>query len=100
MVKYVVGDQLCVKIINFFIKKIFSIIIMVYRGFPSLTPTYGLGSSARTGTAILISSPRTKLGSQGRIYAWMKQKGQGQQYIYFLKNAIGPIPNVNPWTAI
>lgn len=100
MVKYVVGDQLCVKIINFFIKKIFSIIIMVYRGFPSLTPTYGLGSSARTGSAILISSPRTKLGSQGRIYAWMKDNGQGPQYISFLEKILKYNPKAKPWTSI
>ena len=67
---------------------------------PSLTPTYGLGSSSRTGPAILISSPRTKNGSQGRIYAWMKNHGQGQEYIWFLSNAIGPRPSVSPWTGI
>jgi len=70
--------------------------------FPSLTPTYGLGSYARTGMAVLISSPRTKNGSQGRIYAWMKQQGQGQQYIQFLINTSGVkyLPYVNPWTFI
>ena len=56
----------------------------------SLTPTYGLGSSARTGSAILISSPRTRIGSQGRIYAYMKSIGQGQQYINFLINVLKP----------
>ena len=65
--------------------------------YPSLTPTYGLGSYGRTGPAILISSPRTKNGSQGRIYAWMKNHGQGQQYIQFLINALGPQPRVNRW---
>jgi len=64
---------------------------------PSLTPTYGLGSSSRTGTAILISSPRTKNGSQGRIYAWMKNHGQGEQYIQFLISAIGPQPAISRW---
>jgi hypothetical protein len=68
--------------------------------YPSLTPTYGLGSYGRIGSAILISSPRTKNGSQGRIYAWMKNHGQGQQYIQFLIKAIGPQPRVNPWTLI
>ena len=68
--------------------------------YPSLTPTYGLGSYGRTGAAILISSPRTKVGSQGRIYAFQKQRGQGGQYIRFLINSIGPVPRVNPWTAI
>jgi hypothetical protein len=69
---------------------------------PSLTPTYGLGSYGRTGMAILISSPRTKNGSQGRIYAWMKNHGQGQQYIQFLIRASGVtrLPRVNPWTNI
>jgi len=52
--------------------------------YPSLTPTSGLGSGSRIGASILISSPRTKLGSQGRIYAYQKRQGQGQQYICFL----------------
>jgi hypothetical protein len=68
--------------------------------YPSLTPTYGLGSYGRTGAALLISSPRTKIGSQGRIYAFQKQHGQGPQYIQFLINAIGPLPRVSPWTLI
>ena len=67
---------------------------------PSLTPTYGLGSYGRTGPAVLISSPRTKNGSQGRIYAWMKNHGQGQQYIWFLIKAIGPRPPGNGWYGI
>jgi hypothetical protein len=69
-------------------------------GYPVLTPTYGLGSYGRTGAAVLISSPRTKNGSQGRIYAWMKNQGQGQQYVEFLINVLGPQPRVNPWTLI
>ena len=68
--------------------------------YPSLTPYYGLGSYGRTGAAILISSPRTKNGSQGRIYAWMKNHGQGQQYINFLANILGNGPKVSPWTSI
>ena len=69
-------------------------------GYPSLNPTYGLGSYGRTGAAVLISSPRTKNGSQGRIYAWMKSHGKGQEYVQFLINVLGPQPRVNPWTAI
>lgn len=69
-------------------------------GYPVLTPTYGLGSYGRTGAAVLISSPRNNIGSQGRIYAYMKRHGQGQQYVQFLIRAIGPLPKVNPWTAI
>ena len=69
-------------------------------GYPSLNPTYGLGSYGRTGAAVLISSPRTKNGSQGRIYAWMKNQGQGQEYVQFLINVLGPQPRVNPWSLI
>jgi hypothetical protein len=66
--------------------------------YPSLTPAYGLGSYGRTGPALLISSPRTRIGSQGRIYAYYKSIGQGEQYIWFLKRSIGPQPNVNPFS--
>jgi len=71
-------------------------------GFPALTPAYGLGSYGRTGAALTISSPRTKIGSQGRIYAWYKARGQGQYYEQLLINALGLryLPRVNPWTAI
>ena len=64
-------------------------------GYPVLSPTYGLGSYGRTGAAVLISSPRTKNGSQGRIYAFMKNQGQGPQYIQFLMSIIGTQPRVN-----
>lgn len=68
--------------------------------FPSLTPTYGLGNMSRIGPAILISSPRTRIGSQGRIYAYMKSKGLGAQYVQFLIRSIGPQPYVNPFSYI
>ena len=70
--------------------------------YPVLTPAYGLGSYGRTGAAMTISSPRTKIGSQGRIYAFYKSKGQGQQYQQYLINALGlkNLPKVNPWTFI
>jgi len=68
----------------------------------SLTPTYGLGSYGRTGVAIVISSPRTRIGSQGRIYAYYKNRGLGQAYEQYLINALGIkyLPKVNPWTYI
>ena len=71
-------------------------------GYPVLTPAYGLGSYGRTGAAMTISSPRTKLGSQGRIYAYYKQRGLGQEYEQYLINALGLkyLPKVNPWTYI
>ena len=71
-------------------------------GYPALTPAYGLGSYSRNGVALTISSPRTKIGSQGRIYAYMKSKGQGYAYEQYLINALGLkyLPKVNPWTYI
>ena len=59
-------------------------------GYPVLTPAYYCLGYGRIGSAILISSPRTKIGSQGRIYAYMKNQGLGGQYINFLIKAIGP----------
>jgi hypothetical protein len=71
-------------------------------GYPVLSPSYGLGSRGRTGAALTISSPRTKLGSQGRIYAFYKQRGEGQLYEQYLINALGlkNLPRVNPWSLI
>jgi hypothetical protein len=71
-------------------------------GFPALSPAYGLGSYGRTGAALTISSPRTKIGSQGRIYAFYKSIGQGQAYEQQLIQALGLkyLPRVNPWTLI
>ena len=66
--------------------------------YPSLTPYYGLGSYGRTGAAVLISSPRNKIGSQGRIYAWQKSHGQGPQYIQFLLSILPPV-RTNPRNA-
>jgi hypothetical protein len=57
--------------------------------FPALTPAYTLGSYGRFGPSMTISSPRTRLGSQGRIYAYYNSRGQGQEYIYYLINALG-----------
>ena len=69
---------------------------------PALTPMYGLGSYGRTGPATVISSPRTRIGSQGRIYAYYKRRGLGQAYEQYLINALGLkyLPKVNPWTYI
>ena len=71
-------------------------------GYPALTPAYGLGSYGRTGAAITISSPRTKIGSQGRIYAYYKARGLGQVYEQQLIQALGLkyLPRVNPWSTI
>ena len=41
--------------------------------YPSLTPMYGLGSGNRVIGSIGISSPRTKNGSAGRVYANVKR---------------------------
>lgn len=71
-------------------------------GFPALTPAYGLGSYGRTGAALIISSPRAKIGSQGRIYAYYKSRGQSYEYEQYLINVLGlkNLPKVNPWTYI
>jgi len=71
-------------------------------GYPVLTPAYGLGSYGRTGAALTISSPRTKIGSQGRIYTYYKSRGQGYQYEQYLIDALGLkyLPKVNPWSLI
>jgi hypothetical protein len=71
-------------------------------GFPTLTPMYGLGSGARTGVAVNISGPRTRLASQGRIYAFESARGRGEEYKKSLINRLGIkyLPKVNPWTAI
>ena len=65
--------------------------------YPYLTPTSGLGSGARTGLAVAISSPRSKIGSQGRIYAFFSQRGQGELYKQQLANQLGVqfMPRVN-----
>ena len=69
---------------------------------PSLTPMYGLGSYGRTGVATVISSPRTRIGSQGRIYAYYKNRGpyEGEAYKYYLIEALGIkyLPKVNPYS--
>lgn len=64
---------------------------LMYR--PYLQPTYGLGQQARTGASVLISSPRNKMGSQGRIYSYYKSIGQGQEYIYYLSKSLGNMPH-------
>jgi hypothetical protein len=71
-------------------------------GYPALTPAYGLGSYGRIGPALIISSPRTRIGSQGRIYAYYKSRGRGQEYEQYLINTLGLryMPRVNPWSLI
>ena len=59
--------------------------------FPALTPMYGLGSGARTIGATAISSPRSKNGSAGRIYAFMKNRiGADATLNYFQVAIFGP----------
>ena len=58
----------------------------------NLTPTPGLGSYNRTAAAILCGNPRVKIASQGRIYAWYSNRGQGAQYKAQLILSLGPIP--------
>ena len=63
---------------------------------PYLQPTSGLGQAARTNGAILISSPRNNIGSQGRIYSFYKQIGQGPQYLAELNTILSNNPRSQP----
>jgi hypothetical protein len=60
--------------------------------FPVLTPVYGLGSYGRTGASTIIGTPRSKLGSQKRIYSHMKTNGKGYEYEEYLFKVIYGIP--------
>jgi hypothetical protein len=63
---------------------------------PSLTPTYGLGSGARIVGATAISSPRTKIGSIGRVYAYLKaHNNQFYALNYVQKSVYGPYKIIN-----
>jgi hypothetical protein len=71
-------------------------------GYPALTPMYGLGSYGRTGAATVISSPRSRIGSQGRIYAYFKRINQAEIYKQQLIQSLGLqyLPRVNPRSII
>ena len=62
--------------------------------YPSLTPMYGLGSSGRVIGAIGISSPRTKNGSAGRIYANAKKSLGSYAALEYMRNYTGLGPYV------
>ena len=62
--------------------------------YPSLTPMYGLGSGNRVIGAIGISSPRTKNGSAGRVYAYLKRTLGSYQAIEIMHNYTGLGPYV------
>ena len=64
-------------------------------GHVALTPLYGLGSSGRTAAAVLISCPRTKIGSAGRIYNWANPRGEGLAFKMYLLKTLGNQPTVN-----
>ena len=58
---------------------------------PSLTPTYGLGSGARIIGSTAISCARTKIGSIGRIYAFLKARNNEFYALNFIRKSIyGP----------
>lgn len=65
---------------------------MTVTSFPSLTPTYGLGSYSRTQAAILCGNPRVRIGSQNRIYSWYEQRGMGEAYKAKLALSLVPPP--------
>ena len=57
--------------------------------YPSLTPLYGLGSSGRVVGSIGISSPRTKNGSAGRVYANLKRNIGTYAALEYMRNYTG-----------
>ena len=57
--------------------------------YPSLTPMYGLGSAGRVVGAIGISSPRTKNGSAGRVYANLKRSIGSYDALQYMRNFTG-----------
>ena len=57
--------------------------------YPSLTPMYGLGSAGRVVGAIGISSPRTKNGSAGRVYAYLKRNIGTSAALAYMRNYTG-----------
>ena len=57
--------------------------------YPSLTPMYGLGSSNRTVGAIGISSPRSKNGSAGRVYSYLKRTVGSFQALAIMRDYTG-----------
>ena len=57
--------------------------------YPSLTPMYGLGSGSRVIGAIGISSPRTKNGSAGRVYANLKRSIGSYDALQYMRNFTG-----------
>jgi hypothetical protein len=59
--------------------------------FPVLTPTPGLGSGSRIVGAATLGSPRSKNGSAGRIYAFLKNRiGSDAALNYIREAAFGP----------
>lgn len=60
--------------------------------YPALTPLYGLGSYGRTRASILCGNPRTRIGSQNRIYSWYFNRGLGEEYKAQLLLSLGPNP--------
>jgi hypothetical protein len=60
-------------------------------GYPVLTPTYGLGSYGRVVGSSIISSPRTRYGSAGRIYSYLARTQNVYVAQQFIRNAaFGP----------
>lgn len=49
---------------------------------PYLQPMPGLGTSARTGLAVMLGGPRAGAGSAGRIYDFMKSTNQLDKIMY------------------
>ena len=58
--------------------------------FPSLNPSSSFGSGSRTGPSIIISSPRTRIGSLKRILNFEKKHKDRSDLFCFLIKKINP----------
>ena len=62
---------------------------MSTRSSGSLTPTYGLGTGNRTVGAILLGSPRTKIGSANRIYNYLARTQDASYALTYMRDVSG-----------
>jgi len=65
-------------------------------GYPSLNPTYGLGSYNRIVGSGILSAPRTRVGSAQRIYTYLSRTQNTYVAQQYLRNAAyGPFVILN-----
>jgi hypothetical protein len=58
--------------------------------YPSLNPSSSFGSGSRTGASIVISSPRTRIGSLKRVINFEKNHQNRTDIFCFLIKVLNP----------